>query len=141
MCEKRERSRILIVDSDEEMRGMLSSMLSRKNFMVEEADDGIKALEKIDQISPDIILLDVILPGINGFEVYKRLKENTKTQGIPIIFCTSMRMTEFSERKDIVGEYIEKPFEVNILYERINKALEQSMNKDITGNTESDLHL
>ncbi len=102
---------------------MLDSMLLRKGFVVEEAEDGMEALRKAIQTDPDIILLDVTMPGMSGFEVYKKLKENPKTQNTPIIFCTSTHITEIIKRKEGADEYVEKPFDVNTLYGRIDKVL------------------
>lgn len=109
--------KILIVDDDLCITGILRHMLVRRGYQVEEAEDGRQALNKIDQNKPDIILLDAIMPGMDGFETYRRLKENPDTRDIPIIFCADMPVTE----KIKVEVYLKKPLSIEELYAKITE--------------------
>ncbi len=79
---------LLIVDDEPDMRRYLASML-RENYRIIEASDGISALEKATQAKPDLILLDVMLPGVTGLEVCRTLKDRADTRGIKIIILTA----------------------------------------------------
>ncbi len=106
------QSSILIVDDTPINTKILQHILQRAGFQVFVADNGASALCKVAQIVPDLILLDILMPGINGFEICKRLKASPLSQDIPVIFMTSLthkidRMKGFE-----VGavDYITKPF-------------------------------
>lgn len=121
---------ILIVDDTPENLAVLSDMLSEANYRVLVATDGLSALEQITLLKPDIILLDVMMPGIDGFETCKRLKRNPATTNIPIIF-----MTGLSELDDLLkgfGEgavdYIVKPIRPPEVLVRVHTQLTQSRN-------------
>lgn len=82
--------RILVVDDIATNRMILRAKLSAAYFEVFQAENGAEALEKTEQLQPDIILLDVLMPDMNGFEVCKKLKENPKTAHIPVIMVTAL---------------------------------------------------
>lgn len=118
---------ILIVDDTPENLAVLSDLLSEANYRVLVATDGLSALEQITLLKPDIILLDVMMPGIDGFETCKRLKRNPATTAIPIIF-----MTGLSELDDLLkgfGEgavdYIVKPVRPPEVLARVEAQLSQ----------------
>jgi signal transduction histidine kinase len=105
-------STVLVVDDDPTNLSVLFNYLSEMGLKVLVAQDGESAIEQIEYERPDIILLDVLMPNIDGFETCRRLKANTATQDIPIIF-----MTALSDIKDIIKgfelgavDYITKPF-------------------------------
>ena len=79
---------ILFVDDNEIARKMISRTLARKHYRVLLSDNGEKGLEIARTEKPDLILLDIVLPGINGIEVCKRLKNDPATQDIPVLFLT-----------------------------------------------------
>jgi CheY-like chemotaxis protein/DNA-binding CsgD family transcriptional regulator len=81
---------IMIIDDTPENLALLSVILSEHGYRVLVATDGLSALEQIDYLKPDIILLDVLMPGIDGFETCRRLKANSKTAAIPVLFMTAM---------------------------------------------------
>jgi DNA-binding response OmpR family regulator len=115
--------KVLIVDDKESVREALKSGLSKKNvFVVEEAEDGKEALEKLARNKPDIILLDVTMPVMDGFQTYRELRENQETKNIPVIFLTARPYKDIVQNIPLsVDEYIEKPFNCEELYARINK--------------------
>lgn len=79
---------ILFVDDNEGQRRLMDRILSKKNYRVILSDNGEKGLEIARAQKPDLILLDIVLPGINGIEVCKRLKSDPITRNIPILFFT-----------------------------------------------------
>ena len=85
-------SRILIVDDAEENIKLVTEILNRprKEYEIESAGDGYEALEKVKLFNPDLIMLDVVMPGIDGFEVCRILKEDEKTRLIPIVMITAL---------------------------------------------------
>lgn len=119
---------ILIVDDTPGNLAVLSDMLSEANYRVLVATDGLSALEQIEYLRPDIILLDIMMPGIDGFETCNRLKANLSTSNIPIIF-----MTGLSELDDLLRgfeegavDYIVKPIRPVEVIARVQAQLSQS---------------
>ncbi|MBS3963230.1 MAG: response regulator transcription factor [Methylomonas sp.] len=121
---------VLIVDDMPGNLALLSDTLSEANYRVLVATDGQSALEQIQYIKPDIILLDVIMPGIDGFETCRRLKASPDTEAIPVLF-----MTGLSELDDLLrgfGEgaldYIVKPIRPAEMLARIEVHVSQNRN-------------
>ncbi|MFH1338640.1 MAG: response regulator [Candidatus Omnitrophota bacterium] len=125
MRKKNKATKILIVDDEDNVREVISYVLEEKGFITEEAKDGKEALKKISRIKPDAIILDIGMPGMDGFQACKRLRKNRHTQNIPIIFLSAQECaTEFI--RDMPGaaiEYIEKPFDLAYLLKRIDHIL------------------
>jgi CheY-like chemotaxis protein len=84
------RSRVLIVEDDQPVREILSSALATAGYEVHEVADGPEALEKAEEVVPDVVLLDVRMPGIDGFEVCRELKERPATRRVPVILVTGV---------------------------------------------------
>ncbi|MCA6550475.1 MAG: response regulator, partial [Pseudanabaena sp. M135S2SP2A07QC] len=118
-------SSILIVDDTIYNIQLLSLMLIRHGYVVEQATNGQAALEKAAKILPDIILLDIRMPDIDGYEVCKILKANPTTQGIPIIFISSIEEPSEKVEAFSVGgvDYISKPFQLIEVLARIETHL------------------
>lgn len=104
---------ILVVDDNPTNLAVISQALRTEGWQIRIAVDGEDALSKVAQNSPDLILLDVQMPGIDGFEVCQRLKANDKTSDIPIIFMTALSETDSKVKGLSLGavDYITKPFE------------------------------
>lgn len=104
---------ILVVDDRPENLGVLFDYLDQKGFTVLLVQNGANALKQAEQNQPDIILLDVMMPDVNGFEVCRRLKANDRTKEIPVIFITALSETVDKIRGFEVGgvDYITKPFQ------------------------------
>lgn len=79
--------KILFVDDDNFLRKVYQSELSERNYEVVLASDGLEGLEKAQLEDPDLIILDMIMPKKNGFEVLTELQRNPKTRSIPVLFC------------------------------------------------------
>ena len=116
---------ILIVDDTIYNIQLLSLMLVRQGYKVQQATSGLEALEKVEQELPDIILLDIRMPALNGYEVCIRLKANPVTKDIPIIFISSVEEPSEKVEAFSVGgvDYISKPFQLIEVLARIETHL------------------
>ncbi|MBD2176664.1 hybrid sensor histidine kinase/response regulator [Pseudanabaena sp. FACHB-1998] len=116
---------VLIVDDTIYNIQLLSLMLVKQGYQVEQANNGTEALDKVHQKLPDIILLDIRMPDINGYEVCKILKANPVTQDIPIIFISSVEEPSEKVEAFSVGgvDYISKPFQLIEVLARIETHL------------------
>ena len=112
---------ILLVEDNEMNRDMLSRRLMRNGFTVVMAVDGQKGLELAGQEAPDLILMDISLPVIDGWEVTRRIKSEPGTAAIPIIALTAHAMTQDRDRAFAVGcdDFDTKPVELPRLLEKI----------------------
>jgi two-component system, OmpR family, alkaline phosphatase synthesis response regulator PhoP len=120
-----DKAKILIVDDEVDIVDFLAYNLKKYGFEIFTANSGEECLQKLVKEIPDLILLDIMMPGISGIQTCKRLKKNIKTKDIPVIMLTA-KTTE----ADIVtglnsgaDDYIVKPFSLNILFARIKAQL------------------
>ncbi len=120
---------ILVVDDNLTNMRVLSSMLDKLGYAVLVARDGIKAIETAQYSMPDMILLDVMMPGIDGFETCRRLKKIPSTRDIPIIFLTALASTENKVRGFQVGavDYITKPLQHEEVTARVKTHMQLQM--------------
>ncbi len=127
--ESRERKyTVLIVEDNPMNRDMLARRLSRKGFIVYTANDGKEGVEKTKEILPDIILMDLDLPEIDGWEATRMIKSDEKTCSIPVIALTAHAMTGEKERAFEAGcdEYDTKPINFRRLLDKMYRILQQS---------------
>lgn len=89
MSQKKEH-KIMVVDNEYRSANVMLSLLKPETFNVIVVEDGKSAIEKAKNVLPDLILLDILMPGIDGFEVCSYLQASEKTQNIPVIFMTSL---------------------------------------------------
>ena len=126
---------ILVVDDESAIREMIRFALGRSGMEVRCASDGLEALNKISEKTPDILLLDWMMPGINGLELTRRLRRNSQTAEIPIIMLTA----KVSEDDKVAGlnagtdDYIIKPFSPRELVARIQAVLRRASPGDVDG--------
>jgi CheY-like chemotaxis protein len=90
-------TKVLIVDDDELIRQMYQKIFSVNGFEVEEAEDGEQAVVKAGELNPDIIMLDIMMPKLNGLEALEKLKSDEKTKNIPVIMLTSLTARQDAE--------------------------------------------
>lgn len=86
--------KVLIVDDEESVQKILGDKVRGEGFKVESALDGVEALEKVKKEKPDLILLDIIMPKLDGISVLRKLKENPETDSIPVIILTNLSSKE-----------------------------------------------
>ncbi len=118
-------SKILIVDDEQDITETLSFMLKAKGFDVVTGSDGEEGLKLAKEIMPDLIILDVMMPKINGYKIARLLKYDNKYKHIPIIMVTARGQ----DTDKLIGEetgadiYITKPFEFEEVLDAVNKFL------------------
>ena len=119
------KKKILVVDDLEDNLYLLSALLAAKGYEVEAINSGKLAIEAIETASPDIILLDVWMPEMDGYEVCKVLKANPLTKDIPIIFISALnKATDKTQAFDAGGDdYITKPFQIEEVVARVEHQL------------------
>lgn len=119
------RETILVVEDDENIQQLVGYNLAKAGFHVLYADNGEQSLIVIKREKPDLIVLDLMLPGLNGFEICKQVRKDPKTKNLPIVMLTAK-----SEENDMAAgldigadDYITKPFSPKVLISRIKAAL------------------
>jgi diguanylate cyclase (GGDEF)-like protein len=120
-----DKGTILIVDDSPSSLEALFDFLRMAGFQVLMAPDGESAIETVKHTCPDVILLDIIMPGIDGFETYRRLKANQSTQDIPVIFMSALSQTSVVVKGFQLGavDYITKPTQQEIILARVTTHL------------------
>lgn len=120
-------ARVLAVDDDHVIRGLLEVNLEMEGHEVVSAVDGSDALAKVAECHPDLILLDVMMPNLNGWEVAERLKRDEATRHIPIVFLSARAMDADVRRGAELGveSYVTKPFDPIDLMELVNRLLSE----------------
>ena len=120
---------ILVVEDDLDIRELISFNLANEGHQVFEANDGEVGIDKARNNNPDLILLDLMLPGIQGLDVCRIIKSDQETKEIPIIMVTAL-----GQEEDIVkgletgaDDYITKPFSIKVLIARVNAVLKRSI--------------
>ena len=122
---KSNKGKIMIVDDEEDVIIIMGKILTKKGYEVITACDGLECIKKVETEPPDLILLDNIMPNMDGPAVLSKLKASKKTKDLPVIIVTAL-----ADRECIVGaqkggaaEYIVKPFDYETLLEKIAQVL------------------
>jgi two-component system, sensor histidine kinase and response regulator len=131
---------ILVVDDNQENLKVISSFLKEKKYKIALATDGESAFKVLDNNKIDLILLDIMMPGMDGFEVCRILKDKTGTKDIPVIFLTARTETDDIVKGFQTGgvDYITKPFNKEELYARVNNHIQLKMVRDYLVRCEMD---
>ncbi len=125
-------AKILVVDDDPDIRMAIGSVLRSRSYQVVEARDGEEALSKLKEEKPDLMLLDLLMPKMDGFAVIKELqkKEQKNYPNIPILIISSVREEAGHRRYELevgrkldVDDYIEKPIEPFVLLQHVERLL------------------
>lgn len=128
------KKKICIIEDEKDIIRLLSYNLNKEGYDVQSCSSGDTALEFVEANQPSLILLDIMLPGLDGFEICKLLKANSRTKDIPIIIVTA----KMDESNIVTGlelgadDYVTKPFSIAILIARIRSALRRSVKKPET---------
>ena len=115
--------KILLVDDAEEIRDLLGGFLEEQGYQVVLASDGNEALDLVESENPQIIILDLKLPGLNGIEVCKRLKEREETRSIPVIIITGFGDNKLVALDVGADDFVNKPFDMADILIRVKSAL------------------
>ncbi len=119
--------KILIVDDDEDVICSVTSLLEYKGYQVISVRDGDFAIHKVFENKPDLIIMDVMMPRMNGYDVCRTLKVGNSTRSIPVIIVTAKHSGD--ERKEALDAkadcYIAKPFDNNDLLDKIKELLQE----------------
>ncbi|MEA1967458.1 MAG: response regulator [Thermodesulfobacteriota bacterium] len=117
---------ILVVDDELTSRKLIVGIFKKRGFQASQASSGKECLELTESLEPDIIFLDVMMPGMDGFETCKKLKKNTKTMGIPVVFISGLE-----DKNDILKlykaggiDFIPKPIDAQITVAKARTTLE-----------------
>ena len=120
------RGRVLVVEDEEDLRSLVELNLQLAGLEVQTVGDGRAALDRVSEDPPDLVLLDVMMPVMDGWQVLRELKEDTTTRDIPVIMLTAL-----SEERDLIRghlqgavRYVTKPFEMRTLISTVDDALE-----------------
>ncbi|MBI4345826.1 MAG: response regulator transcription factor, partial [Elusimicrobia bacterium] len=123
-------ARILSIEDDADLQHLIGLTLHSNGFEVQYAFNGKEGYEKILSMHPDLILLDLMLPGMNGIEILKAVKSNKEVRDLPIIVITAygddVSMLEHSVKALGAVEYLRKPIEMSVLVSHIRRALAAS---------------
>ena len=119
------KKEILIVEDQEELRQLECLLLGSRGYQVEGVADGIAALDYLQNRKPDLVLLDIMLPGIDGFEVCRQIRNREETKNIPVIMITARNSREDMAKGEEVGAnmYMTKPFKSEKIVENIRTLL------------------
>lgn len=123
--------RVLVVEDDPDMVDLLVFTLRQRGFLVGTAFDGIEALKKVKNLRPDLILLDILLPELNGLAVCETLHRDPGTASIPVIILSALpgQFARLTGLEAGAIEFVPKPFSPRHLIERIRRALRMDQEK------------
>ena len=119
---------ILVVDDEQHIRQLLRQELEAEGYQIDEASDGMEAIQKVKEARPDLVIMDVMMPNINGFDLAAVLKNNPDTMDIPTIVLSIIQDTERGYRLG-VDRYLSKPIDTALLLKDIKTLLEQGASK------------
>ena len=119
--------RILIVEDDRDIGHALNLRLQSAGYEVTVAEDAVLAMSRAVAADPDLVILDISMPGGDGFDVAERLRSEPRTAGVPYIFITASKLPELRKNAELAGcvGYFEKPFDSRELLECVESVLTQ----------------
>jgi CheY-like chemotaxis protein len=127
-----QKAKILVVDDDPDIRVAITTILESQDYEVDTASDGVEALERLRQEVPDLLILDLLMPRKDGFEVIKELRGNPKYAKLPILILTSVPEEPGRRRYELetglamdVQDYVEKPIPPADLLHRVEKLVKR----------------
>ncbi len=117
--------KIMVVDDEPYIARVIKFKLEQEGYAVISANDGVTGLERIRQEKPDLVLLDVMMPGLTGYEVCQQVKADADLAGIPVVFLTAKGQERDREQGLNLGanDYITKPFSPNRLLELVRSII------------------
>jgi two-component system cell cycle response regulator DivK len=135
---KKPSKKILVVEDNQDSRELVVKILKNKGYQIIEAVDGEEALEKVSTEKPDLILMDISLPKLDGYEVAKRLKDHEEFKHIPVVAFTAHAMKGDREKFISIGfeGYISKPINIHELPNQIRAYLKGKWESILDGKEE-----
>jgi len=121
--------KMMVVDDEEDTINMMKSIFEEEDFEVEVARDGPECLDKLKTFVPDIILLDIMMPKMNGWVVFLNLQKNPEFRKIPVMVVSAKPLSEESQNKVTllgVKDYVIKPFEISTLTAKVKSVIEEN---------------
>lgn len=120
-----EQPHILLVEDNSNISKLITFKLSKSGYTIEHRENGVKGWEAIQELKPDLVILDVMLPGMNGFDILQKIRENEELKDTKVMMLTTKSREEDLERgfNMEVEDYLSKPFKPAELLMRIKKIL------------------
>jgi DNA-binding response OmpR family regulator len=133
------RKRILVVDDDPELVELVSFNLKHAGYTIGTAANGVEAIKKARSLAPDLILLDVMMPELDGFAVCEILRRDSATAAIPIVMLTALsgELGRLAGLGSGATDFLTKPFSPRLLVARIENLLKKAVNARVTSDTKS----
>ncbi len=119
---------VLVVEDSVTQREMIEDLLKGSGLTVKTASDGVEALEQMQGVCPDIVVMDIVMPRMNGYELCRRIKTDPKTERVPVVMCSS-KGEEFDRywgMKQGADAYIAKPFQPQELVGTVKQLLRKT---------------
>jgi len=125
MDKEKKLRKILLVDDEIGFAELLRDLLRMDGYEVEVANDGQEGLDKVEKFAPDIIISDIVMPGLSGFEMFKKVKANPKTSKIPFLFITGFQDDRVLAEARKIGVFgiLKKPIDIEQIESRVNELL------------------
>ncbi|MBM4320706.1 MAG: response regulator [Deltaproteobacteria bacterium] len=121
------RKLIVVVEDDEQVRGILVKLLEKNDYLVKTAEDGLKALQLLEEVRPDLLVVDVMMPRLDGFQFVRAARFMKENKAIPVIFVTAKTDAKSMIEGINLGAkfFLGKPFQVSDVLSKIKKALNE----------------
>jgi CheY-like chemotaxis protein len=121
----RDKKKILVVDDEPNIVDLLALVLRGEGYEVHTANNGVEALKSIPQVKPDLVILDVNMPQLDGWNVLSTIRSTESTRTLPVLMCTNRDLISDVERAEVLGAtgYIPKPFEIERVVRKIHQVI------------------
>ena len=124
------KKKVLVIEDDAEIASLLTDFIRLHGYEAIRAEDGFRGMQMVEEIFPDLVLLDIMLPKMNGFDVLLKIKSQSSTKGVPVLMCSALNGMRDVEKCCEWGAegYITKPFDLN----RVSKKIDSILNHKIS---------
>ena len=119
---------IVVIEDEQDISELLTTFLEARGFKTKAAKNGAEGAILVEKTLPDLVILDIMLPGMDGFEILLKIKSQPKTKNIPVLMCTALNAMNDVEKCCAWGAsgYITKPFDLNRVLAKVNSVLGQT---------------
>jgi two-component system, OmpR family, alkaline phosphatase synthesis response regulator PhoP len=118
------KKQVMVVDDEKHILTLLKEVLKNEGFKVITAESGMECLTKLKKVKPDLIVMDMMMPKMSGYDTIKKIRENAKTKELRIVILTVSKIEEvsmFELSKYKILDYINKPFDIKEIVEKLKK--------------------